>query len=39
MFNCDTTSLVFIAMTLAVSQGLKPLADLLENSAKCEGSS
>ncbi|CAA9410565.1 hypothetical protein AVDCRST_MAG84-6602 [uncultured Microcoleus sp.] len=28
MFNCDTIYSVFIAMTLAVSQGLKPLADL-----------
>ncbi|NQE38058.1 hypothetical protein E5S67_05840 [Microcoleus sp. IPMA8] len=24
MFNCDTISLVFIAINLAVSQGLKP---------------
>ena len=39
MFNFDTTSLVFIAMTLAVSQGLKPLADVRKNSAKCDGSS
>ena len=33
MFNCDTTSLVFIAMTFAAIQGLKPLADVVENSA------